>query len=126
MVQAAIAAGEPAISVDTKKKELVGDFRNPGRLAAARHLRERGGAIVNLGSVLGDRAIALQGSYCAAKHTVKGATDAFRMKFEAAGLPISVTLIKPGPIDTPFMEHARNAMGTRGPGTRRRPTTHGS
>ena len=23
--------GEPAISVDTKKKELVGDFKNPGR-----------------------------------------------------------------------------------------------
>jgi hypothetical protein len=30
-VQAAMAAGEPAISVDTKKKELVGDFKNPGR-----------------------------------------------------------------------------------------------
>jgi NAD(P)-dependent dehydrogenase (short-subunit alcohol dehydrogenase family) len=87
-----------------------------GTLAAARRLRERpgGGAIVNLGSVLGDRALALQGPYCAAKHAVKGATDAFRMEFEMAGLPISVTLIKPGPIDTPFMEHARNAMGARG------------
>ena len=30
-VQAAVAAGEPAISVDTKKKELVGDFKNNGR-----------------------------------------------------------------------------------------------
>src|SRR4029450_6940809 len=30
-VQTAIAAGEPAISVDTKKKEVVGDFKNPGR-----------------------------------------------------------------------------------------------
>ena len=30
-VQAALAAGEPAISVDTKKKELVGDFKNAGR-----------------------------------------------------------------------------------------------
>jgi len=30
-VKAAIAAGEPAISVDTKKKELVGDFKNSGR-----------------------------------------------------------------------------------------------
>jgi transposase len=29
-VQAAITAGEPAISVDTKKKELVGDFKNGG------------------------------------------------------------------------------------------------
>jgi NAD(P)-dependent dehydrogenase (short-subunit alcohol dehydrogenase family) len=85
-----------------------------GTLAAARHLRDRGGAIVNVGSVLGDRAIALQGPYCAAKGAVKNATDAFRMEFEGEGLPISVTLIKPGPIDTPFMEHARNAMGTKG------------
>ena len=30
-VTAALAAGEPAISVDTKKKELVGDFKNAGR-----------------------------------------------------------------------------------------------
>ena len=30
-VKAAIAAGEPAISVDTKKKALVGDFKNNGR-----------------------------------------------------------------------------------------------
>jgi len=28
---AQIAAGEPVISVDTKKKELVGEFKNPGR-----------------------------------------------------------------------------------------------
>ena len=36
-VTATIAAGEPAISVDTKKKELVGDFKNGGR-----ELRRRG------------------------------------------------------------------------------------
>lgn len=30
-VKAALAANEPAISVDTKKKELVGDFKNAGR-----------------------------------------------------------------------------------------------
>ena len=30
-VRAALAAGEPVISVDTKKKELVGDFKNAGR-----------------------------------------------------------------------------------------------
>jgi hypothetical protein len=36
-VKAALTAGEPAISVDTKKKELVGDFKNPGR-----ELRPRG------------------------------------------------------------------------------------
>ena len=30
-VKQALAAGEPAISVDTKKKELIGDFKNAGR-----------------------------------------------------------------------------------------------
>lgn len=30
-VARAIAAGQPAISIDTKKKELVGEFKNPGR-----------------------------------------------------------------------------------------------
>ncbi len=30
-VKAALATGQPAISVDTKKKELVGDFKNAGR-----------------------------------------------------------------------------------------------
>ncbi len=30
-VAAALAAGEPVVSVDTKKKELVGDFKNAGR-----------------------------------------------------------------------------------------------
>jgi hypothetical protein len=30
-VRSAIVAGEPAISVDTKKKELIGDFKNAGR-----------------------------------------------------------------------------------------------
>ena len=30
-VTTAVAAGRPAISVDTKKKELVGEFKNPGR-----------------------------------------------------------------------------------------------
>jgi Rhodopirellula transposase DDE domain len=36
-VKKSIAAGDPVISVDTKKKELVGDFRNAGR-----ELRPRG------------------------------------------------------------------------------------
>ena len=31
VAKAAVTAGEPVISVDTKKKELVGDFKNAGR-----------------------------------------------------------------------------------------------
>ncbi|SDA22559.1 SDR family oxidoreductase [Sphingomonas sp. NFR15] len=82
-----------------------------GSLVAARHLRARGGgAIINVGSILGDRAIVQQGPYCATKHAVQALTDTLRMELEQAGAGISVTLIKPGAVDTPFPEHARNFM----------------
>jgi short-subunit dehydrogenase len=83
-----------------------------GSLIAARHLRSRGGgAIVNLGSVLSDRAMIYQGPYSATKAAVQAATDALRMELEREGAGISVTLIKPGSINTPYPEHARNYMG---------------
>ncbi|HYY57228.1 MAG TPA: SDR family oxidoreductase [Pyrinomonadaceae bacterium] len=81
-----------------------------GSLAAARHLRWRGGAIINIGSTLSDRAIPIQGTYSASKHAVKGFTDALRMELEAEGAPVSVTLVKPGAIDTPYPHHAKNYM----------------
>jgi len=87
-----------------------------GSRIAAEHLRHRGdgagGALINIGSTLSDRAIPLQGMYSASKHAVKGFTDALRMELEHAGAPISVTLIKPGAIDTPYKEHAKNFLST--------------
>jgi short-subunit dehydrogenase len=82
-----------------------------GSLVAAANLKHRGGAIINVGSTLSDRAIPLQGIYCASKHAVKGFTDAFRMELEADDVPISVTLVKPAAIDTPYKEHAKNYLG---------------
>ncbi|ESP89961.1 SDR family oxidoreductase [Candidatus Halobonum tyrrellensis] len=81
-----------------------------GSLEAADRLKPRGGAIVNLGSLASDRAIPLQGSYSASKHAVKGFTDALRMELEEAGAPVSVTLVKPASVDTPYPEHARSHM----------------
>lgn len=81
-----------------------------GSLVAARHLRRRGGAIINVGSTLSDRAIPLQGAYCASKHAVKGFTDSLRMELEAEDAPVSVTLIKPAAIDTPYSRHAKNYL----------------
>lgn len=83
-----------------------------GSLYAARKLRERsGGAVINLGSVLSERAIPLQGTYAAMKHAVLGFAEALRMELERDGAGVSVTLIKPNSIDTPYPEHARNKMG---------------
>lgn len=86
-----------------------------GSLVAAERIRQRGGsdhgaAIVNIGSVVSDRAMPLQGHYSASKHAIKGFTDALRMELEKEGLPVSVTLVKPSAINTPYPEHAANYM----------------
>jgi short-subunit dehydrogenase len=82
-----------------------------GSLVAAEHLRRRGGgAIINIGSVLSDRAMIYQTQYSATKHAVKAFTEGLRMELEAEDAPISVTLIKPSSIDTPYPEHARNYL----------------
>ncbi len=93
-----------------------------GTLVAAETLKRSGGAIVNVGSVLGEFAIPFQGAYCAAKFAVKGFTEAFRRESDFGRLPISVSLIKPAAIDTLFMEHARNRIGS--PGTRNPPPAY--
>ncbi len=81
-----------------------------GSRAAIPHLRGRGGALINMGSIVSDRAIPLQGAYSASKHAVKGFTDALRMELEEEKAPVSVTLIKPSAIDTPYFQHAKNYM----------------
>ncbi len=85
-----------------------------GTLIAAERLKQTGGAIINVGSVLGEVAIPYQGAYCAAKFALKGFTEAFRREAEAERQPISLTLIKPAAVNTPFTDHARNRMGSRG------------
>jgi len=81
-----------------------------GCRTAVRYFAGRGGTIINMGSVVSDRAIPLQGMYSASKHAVRGYTDALRMELEHDRLPITVTLIKPASINTPFVDHARNYM----------------
>ncbi len=81
-----------------------------GSTVALQHLKRTGGALINLGSVASDLALPIQGMYSASKHAIKGFTDALRMELQEEGAPVSVTLIKPASIDTPFPEHARNYM----------------
>ncbi|HEY0422608.1 MAG TPA: SDR family oxidoreductase, partial [Rhodopila sp.] len=81
-----------------------------GTKIAAAHLKTKGGAIINLGSLVSDVAFPIQGMYAASKHAIKGFTDSFRMEMEEAGAPISITLIKPASINTPFQSHAKNYL----------------
>ncbi len=85
-----------------------------GSLTAIKHLKGKqdgfGGALINLGSTLSDRAIPLQGTYCATKFAVRAFTDALRMEAEKENYPVSITLIKPAAIDTPYVAHAKNYL----------------
>ena len=81
-----------------------------GCRTAVRHFARRGGTIINIGSIVSDRAIPLQGMYSASKHAVLGYTDALRMELEHDKLPVTVTLVKPASVNTPFVDHARNYM----------------
>jgi short-subunit dehydrogenase len=80
-----------------------------GSLAALPHLKENGGALINLGSEVSDAVAPLLGMYSASKHAVQGFTDALRVEIEEVDkAPVSITLIQPTAVDTPFPQHARN------------------
>ncbi|MEN3746742.1 SDR family oxidoreductase [Sphingomonas sp. HF-S3] len=86
-----------------------------GSLIALRHLESRpgGGALINIGSINGDMGAPLLGAYSASKHAVKGFTDSLRIELMQRKAPVSLTLIKPSAIGTPFPDHGRNHTGYR-------------
>jgi len=68
-----------------------------GCRTALHELKERGGSVINVASMISDRAVPLEGIDSAAKAAVKAYTDALRMELENDGIPVSLTLIKPSP-----------------------------
>lgn len=79
-----------------------------GSLEALKHLKEKGGTIINQGSIASDMPVPILGAYSATKHAVKGFTDSLRQELIEDGAPVHVTLIKPAGIHTPFGKHAKN------------------
>ncbi len=60
--------------------------------------------IVNMGSVLGHRAVPLKSEYCASKFALHGLSDSLRA--ELAPLGIDLTMISPSTTDSDFFDHA--------------------
>lgn len=81
-----------------------------GSLAAVKHYKEKGtpGALINIGSIVGNRAAPLLSVYSASKFAVHSFTDGLRMELEKEQAPVSVTQIHPAKIDTPFTDHAKS------------------
>ena len=81
-----------------------------GTLEALKHLKPKGGAIINLGSISSDVPAPILSAYTASKHAVKGFTDSLRLELMHEDAPVALTLIKPSGIHTPFGDHAVNYM----------------
>jgi short-subunit dehydrogenase len=81
-----------------------------GSSIALKHLRDKGGALINIGSVESANALPFHSSYSASKHAVKAMTDVLRVELQKSGAPVSVTLVRPASTDTQFMDHSKNYL----------------
>lgn len=81
-----------------------------GSSIAVKHLRDKGGALINIGSVESSNALPFHSSYSASKHAIKAMTDVLRVELQKSGTPISVTLVRPSSTDTMFMDHSKNYL----------------
>lgn len=82
-----------------------------GCLVATSALREHGGALITVGSIVSDMPSPVMGVYAASKHATEAYVRALRMELADDGAPITVTLVKPSGIDTPIAQHAANHEG---------------
>jgi short-subunit dehydrogenase len=84
-----------------------------GSKVALPYLRQTRGTLINIGSVTSEVPVPLQAAYVASKHGVKGFTDSLRQEMLHEKSGVTVTLILPAGINTPFFDHAKSTMGVR-------------
>jgi short-subunit dehydrogenase len=74
-------------------------------------IREGGGRIVLVGSMVGSTALPYHGAYSAAKAGLRGYADALRREVEPHGA--TVAFVEPGPVPTGFNERAAARLAER-------------
>jgi NAD(P)-dependent dehydrogenase (short-subunit alcohol dehydrogenase family)/uncharacterized protein YndB with AHSA1/START domain len=79
--------------------------------AALPHLESSRGALVVVGSVGARLPLPALPAYTAAKHGVAGLADALRVELAVSRTPVSVSLVNPGPVDTPLWSHLESQTG---------------
>jgi len=80
--------------------------------AALGHLaRDGGGAIVATGSTMARVPLPTFISYVSAKHALRGFLNTLRIELIEAGVPITVSIVHPGPVDTPLWHRVSSATG---------------
>ena len=88
-----------------------------GAMAALPYMRQNGGALIHISSVVARVAIPLISAYSSSKHGVSGFVKALRLELAHEKVPISVTEVMPAAINTPFFNHARTKLGVKPMGT---------
>jgi len=80
--------------------------------AALPHLAAGGGgSIVATGSVMARVPLPTFSSYAAAKHALRGFLGSLRIELRSARVPVKVSMVHPGAVDTPLWEHLTSAGG---------------
>ena len=83
-----------------------------GTLAALRVMRPRGrGTIIQVGSALAYRGRPLEAAQSAAKHAVRGFTQALRGELVRDNVPIRLTEVQLPAVNTPQYRHVENKLG---------------
>lgn len=83
------------------------------KVAAEQMSAQGEGTIINVSSILGETSVPLLAAYAAAKHGVKGFSDALRLELAREHRGVNVTVILPSSINTPFFNNARSKLGVK-------------
>src|SRR5207244_9835663 len=82
-----------------------------GFWAALPHLKESHGTFVHVNSALAYRGIPLQAAYCASKAAGRNFLESARVELRKHGVPVDVSVVLPGAINTPQFDRSRQKIG---------------
>jgi NAD(P)-dependent dehydrogenase (short-subunit alcohol dehydrogenase family) len=108
---AAVSEYASIVNTEPEEFERIIDVNLLGQIYGSREAlmqmqRQGGGTIINVASALALRSVPLQAAYCAAKHGVKGFTEAMRVEAKRMNAAIDVCLVMPSSMNTPLFSHA--------------------
>jgi short-subunit dehydrogenase len=79
------------------------------------HLERSSGRLVVIGSAVDSIALALLSPYVAAKSALDAFVESLRAELRAAGSEVSVSVVRPGAVDSPFWRHLTHPDGVTPP-----------
>lgn len=82
------------------------------------HLEESGGSLVVVGSLASEVPLPRMSAYTASKHAVRGFVEVLEIELRTQGSNVTVSLVEPGPVDTPFWHNVASEDGLMPPAAR--------